>query len=258
MATATSSNNSALPVALTGFALAIVPEVDNAYYDCATYGFAGNELALLASLIDSSNWTTSNSLPNTSNCTSFNVVTGASNITVSITVDSNVSCNGLMNGGLIVVASGGTQPYRYTWTNGDTTSSISGLMAGAYSIVVIDGTGFRATQTAVITEPNALAATLSASDATTIGGTDGYIITAVTGGTPGYTYAWSNVATTDSIGGLSAGTYTVTITDANGCTIQDSAVFSDPAAIVLVMDSNNVSCFGAADGTAKVVATGGS
>lgn len=257
VATATSSNNSALPTALNGFAMAIVPEVDNAYYDCVTYGFAGSKLSLFASLIDSSNWVTSNSLPNTSNCTSFNVVTGTSSVVVSITVDSNVSCNGLMNGGLTAVVSGGVPPYSFAWSNGDSIASISGLAAGTYSVVVTDSLGFRANQTVGITEPTVIAVNLNVSDATTIGGADGYITAAVAGGTPGYTFAWSNMSMTDSIGGLSAGTYILTVTDANGCSLVDSATVSDPAAVVLAMDSSNVSCFGAADGTAKVTASGG-
>ncbi|MFT6166754.1 MAG: hypothetical protein ACJASF_001447 [Vicingaceae bacterium] len=137
-------------------------------------------------------------------------------------------------------------------------SSITGLGAGTYTVTATDSLGCTSTATGTITESAILTAALTAVDATTIGGTDGYITTTVSGGTAGYTYAWSNMAMTDSIGGLNAGTYTVTITDANGCTVVVSATVSDPAAIVLVMDSTNVSCFGAADGTAKVVATGGS
>ncbi len=255
---ATSSNNSALPTALIGFSIAIVPEVDNAYYDCATNGFSGSKTSLFAALTDSSNWTTSNTLPNTSNCSSFNVLSNPSSVVVSITVDSNVSCNGLTNGGATALASGGVSPYSYTWSNGDTVASSTNLSAGSYTVLVVDSLGFRASQTVVITEPSALTTTLTSIDATTIGGSDGSVKATVAGGTAPYVYAWNNMAMTDSIGGLSAGTYIVTVIDANGCSIVDSALVSDPAAIVLVLNSTNVSCFGAADGTAKVFATGGS
>ena len=141
---ATSSNNSALPTALIGFSIAIVPEVDNAYYDCATNGFSGSKTSLFAALTDSSNWTTSNTLPNTSNCSSFNVLSNPSSVVVSITVDSNVSCNGLTNGGATALAYGGVSPYSYTWSNGDTVASSTNLSAGSYTVLVVDSLGFRA------------------------------------------------------------------------------------------------------------------
>ncbi len=255
--TASNSNNSALPAVLSGFALAIVPEVDNAYYDCATNGFSGNKTTLLSLLLDSSKWTTSNSLPNTSNCTSFNVTTGSSSVVVSITIDSNVSCNGLMNGGATAIASGGITPYRYTWSTGDTTAIVTGLSAGTHSLVVLDSLGLQATQTVIITEPAALAATFIVTNATTIGGSNGSIATTVSGGTSPFSFVWSNGDTTAVNNNLAGGTYSVTIIDANGCSLVDSATVSDPAAVVLAMSSNNISCFGAADGTAKASATGG-
>ena len=109
-------------------------------------------------------------------------------------------------------------------------------------MLVVDSLGFRASQTVVITEPSALTTTLTSIDATIIGGSDGSVKATVAGGTAPYVYAWNNMAMTDSIGGLSAGTYIVTVTDANGCSIVDSALVSDPAAIVLVLNSTNVSC----------------
>lgn len=137
-------------------------------------------------------------------------------------------------------------------------SSITGVGAGNYVVTVTDSLGCTSTATATVTEPAVLTTNFVVVDATTVGGTDGSIAATTMGGTPNYTYAWSNNATGATNSNLSAGNYSVTITDANGCSIIDSAVVSDPAAILLVMDSSNVSCFGAADGTAKVIATGGS
>ena len=120
-----------------------------------------------------------------------------------------------------------------------------------------DSLGCTSTASGTITEPAVLTSSLVATDATTVGGTDGSVAVTVSGGTPVYSYLWSNGITAANNTGLSPGTYLLTITDANGCTLVDSATVSDPAVVVLVMDSSNVSCFGAADGTAKVTASGG-
>lgn len=100
--------------------------------------------------------------------------------------------------------------------------------------------------------------TLTITDATTIGGSDGSVSITGTGGTPAYSYIWNNGPTTATNSNITTRTYSVTITDTKGCLIVDSALVSDPAAVVLVLESSKVSCFAAADGTAKVIAPAGS
>ena len=131
-------------------------------------------------------------------------------------VDSNVTCNGFSNGGATASATGGTAPYNYLWSNAATTASITGVVAGTYTVTISDDNGCTSTSSLTITEPTALvASTIVDSNVTCNAGSDGGATASATGGTAPYTYAWSNATTTASITGLVAGTYTVTITDDN-------------------------------------------
>jgi large repetitive protein len=111
----------------------------------------------------------------------------------------------------------GTGPYTYSWSNGDTTQTVTGLAAGTYSCTVTDALGCSKSSVATLTVNSTLFATSSKINPTCGGGL-GSIKMLPYNGTPPYTYLWSNGATTDSIGGLAAGTYTCTITDSVGCT----------------------------------------
>ena len=144
----------------------------------------------------------------------------------------NVSCNSGSNGTASVSASGGTPGYTYLWNNGATTASITGLTAGNYSVTLTDAKGCNATQTFSITQPTALVATPSSTNVSCNSGSNGTASVSVSGGTPGYTYLWNNGATTASINGLTAGTYSVTITDNNGCTATQAFTITEPTALV--------------------------
>lgn len=135
----------------------------------------------------------------------------------------NVSCNGGANGTASVVASGGVQPYTYAWSNGATTAQITGLTAGTYSVTVTDAANCSASGTQRITEPSLINLGFSVTNESFPGANNGAVDLSVTGGTPAYSYLWSNGATTEDISGLAAGTYTVTVSDANNCTETGSA-----------------------------------
>ncbi len=148
----------------------------------------------------------------------------------SAVVDSNISCNGLSDGGASASASGGTAPYTYLWSNAATTASITGVVAGTYTVSITDANACSNSNTVVITEPGALNAISQLdSHVTCFGGSDGAISVITVGGTAPYTYIWSNGGTSASVGGLSAGTYTVTVTDANGCSDTDNRLITQPA-----------------------------
>ncbi|MCB9185744.1 MAG: hypothetical protein H6601_03275 [Flavobacteriales bacterium] len=128
-----------------------------------------------------------------------------------------VGCNGASSGSVSVAVQGGTSPYTYLWSNGATTSSVNGLAAGSYSVTVTDVNGCTKTCQTTVSQPNALSVDCSKVDGTCANNNQASVSVSASGGTAPYTYLWSNGATTASINGLAAGTYSVTVTDANGC-----------------------------------------
>jgi|GEM_PF-2088185 len=172
----------------------------------------------------------------------------------------NVSCNGFTDGAAFVTTTGGTGTFNYAWSTNptiDTLSTISGLAAGQYYVTITDSSSCAIIDTIDITEPDALVANTNATDQSCFNITDGTTTAAPTGGTAPYTYTWNNTGITDTLTGLTAATYFVTVTDANGCNVVDSAVVSAPPIITSTISSTPVSCQGGTDGTATVTAAGG-
>lgn len=184
-------------------------------------------------------------------------------IAITPSVDNNISCYGYSNGGLQVNVTGGFIPYTYLWITGAVSSSISGLTGGVwgttYAVVVTDNHGCDALAEVVITEPTALTATSSVmGNVTCNGSNNGNAEVTAGGGTPPYTYSWSNSKTTSSMSWLSAGNYNVTITDVHGCTATASLVITQPAVLTASITSySDVSCNGCSNGNATVTAGGG-
>ena len=159
--------------------------------------------------------------------------------------------------------------YTFSWTGPNsftaTTEDLSGLAAGTYSVTVTDANGCSTTTSITLTEPALLVA--SATSPTFVGGNniscnglaDGSIDLTVTGGNAAYTFSWTGpnsfTATTEDLSGLAAGTYSVTVTDANGCSTTTSITLTEPALLVASATSptfvggNNISCNGLADGS---------
>ncbi len=134
----------------------------------------------------------------------------------------NVACNGSSTGSIILTPSGGTPSYSYNWGGGITTKDRTLLTVGTYSVTVTDTNGCTAILSKTITQPAALSLSTVITHETCPNAADGAIAVAVTGGTSGYTYAWSGpssfTATSQNISGRKGGSYTVVVTDANGCT----------------------------------------
>src|SRR4029077_1335171 len=109
-------------------------------------------------------------------------------------------------------------PYHYLWSTGATTDSISGLTGGIYSVIVTDSGGCQKTVYLQIQSPPQIVFNQSVIGTGCGAGSTGSITTNVSGGKPPFSYLWSTGATTTSIPGLTAGTYTLTVTDSTGCT----------------------------------------
>ncbi|MBO9584289.1 MAG: T9SS type A sorting domain-containing protein [Flavobacterium sp.] len=171
----------------------------------------------------------------------------------------NVSCNGGSNGTATVVASGGTGGYTYLWApSGGTAATATGLIAGTYTVTVTDTNGCFITKTIIITEPSALSVTDSHTNVSCNGGSNGTANVVVSGGTGSYTYLWApSGGTAATATGLTAGTYTVTVTDQNLCSSTNTIIITEPAILSLTTSSVNVSCLNGNNGSATVNATGG-
>ncbi|MCB0430280.1 MAG: gliding motility-associated C-terminal domain-containing protein [Flavobacteriales bacterium] len=169
----------------------------------------------------------------------------------------DVSCNGGSNGSLNVTTTGGTSPYTYIWSNGKTTEDITGLTAGSYTLTVTDVNLCDETITLTVGEPTDISLTATGTAALCYGGATGSIDLTPSGGTPGYTYVWSNGRTTQDITGLTAGTYTVTVTDNNGCTDVISRTIGQATDISLSLTPTNTSCFSGTNGSLTLTRSGG-
>ena len=169
----------------------------------------------------------------------------------------NVSCNGGSDGSVDLTVTGGTAPYTYAWSNGATYEDLSGVSAGNYNVTVTDAHGCTTTANATVNEPAVLSASAIAGNVSCNGASNGYVDLTVTGGTPPYTYLWSNNASTEDMIDLSAGTYDVTVTDAHGCTATTYATLTEPTAISILTSSTVVSSNGGSDGSATAIASGG-
>ncbi len=168
----------------------------------------------------------------------------------------HVTCNGLANGSIDLTVTGGTPPYSYQWNHGPTSEDLTNLPAGTYTVTITDANGCTTTRSFVVTEPPALQVSASITPAQCSQPT-GAIDVTVSGGTPPYTYSWSNGATTEDLTNIFGGSYTLTITDANGCTVTKSYVVPEttrPQVTVTVVD---VSCAGANDGAIYLDVSGG-
>lgn len=167
-------------------------------------------------------------------------VIGSVPVTATSTI-TGTSCFGGSNGSAGVTASGGTAPYTYSWApSGGTAATATGLAAGTYSCTITDATGCTNITTVTVTEPTALAVAPSQTDVLCNGTASGSATVMVSGGTPGYTYAWApGNGTGPMASALVAGSYTCTITDANGCTTTQSFSITQPAQPLMTAAANN-------------------
>ena len=169
----------------------------------------------------------------------------------------NDPCDGAI-GQATANPSGGTPPYSYNWSNGETTQTVSGLTPGQYDVTVTDANMCTATASVTVSDFPALMISVNPSDNVCPGANDGSVsVTAVGGSTP-YTYMWNNGATTAMIDNLAAGSYDVTVSDANGCSQTGSTTIVEPAPISITFEVDASACEGSASGSAKANATGGS
>lgn len=159
---------------------------------------------------------------------------GTTTLSIAYMGNKNASCKDSCNGSAMVVALGGTPPYSYQWNdvNSQTSAIASGLCAGMYNVTVTDSLGDTSNAAFTINEPSALILTATANDASQ-DNCDGSSTASVSGGTSSYSYQWDDTLaqTTSTADSLCAGTYNVTVTDANGCIKTTSIIVNETTGI---------------------------
>lgn len=200
-----------------------------------------------------------------SSCTRTATVTVTINPAVTVSSTSaDVKCNGDASGYINITPGAGTPGYTFSWSNNKTTQNISGLSGGGYTVTITDSQGCTITTAATINEPaTKVEAKNPAGTPTGCGASSATGTVSVTGsgGTGTLTYLWNPGSYTGStVNNLGANTYTVTVTDANGCTATTSATVAPPAGgpVITATPINSPTCNGGTDGSAYTNATGGS
>lgn len=173
-----------------------------------------------------------------------------------------ILCNGDTTGAASVMVTGGTAPISFMWntTPAQTTMMASSLTAGTYTVMVVDSFGCMASDSVVMTQPDELTGdTDSTNTPLCAGDATGEIYISPLGGTAGYSYLWSTGDTTEDVTGLVAGDYSVTITDANGCTVLSPDItIGEPDSLTVALDAiTDASCPDAADGAISITTAGG-
>ncbi len=134
----------------------------------------------------------------------------------------SATCFGSSNGSVSLSVSGGTAPYSYSWSNGSSSQNLNGVGSGSYSIVVSDANGCSTNASANVSQPANISASASSTDASCNGANDGSVSLSVSGGTTPYSYSWSNGASSQNLSNVGGGSYSVVVTDANGCNANTS------------------------------------
>jgi len=169
----------------------------------------------------------------------------------------NPTCNGNADGEATATPSGGAMPFTYIWSSGSNSATATGLAAGTYTATVTDSSNCQVAKNITLSEPPLLS--VSVTEKTNVdcnGNASGSATVAAAGGTPDYTFDWSNGGTGATQSNLTAGTYNLTATDDNGCTTSMQVAITEPPAFNGSVSSTDETEVGAADGTASVIAAG--
>ncbi len=198
----------------------------------------------------------------TGGCVAIDSVTIANfpQVLDSVTSITNIDCFGNNTGSASDSVLSGSPPYTYLWNpGGQTTSTATGLSEGTYTLTITDSVGCTLIDSVIITSPLALSHTITpVTNVTCFGFGDGTATINVSGGTPIYTYSWSNSQTSQNAIGLDTGTYTIVVTDLHLCSFTDSVTITSPLPLTHSFSGiANVDCFGNPTGAATVNVSGG-
>ena len=166
-------------------------------------------------------------------------------------------CFAACNGTATAQVSGGTPPYNYLWSDGNSNSSHLALCSGNDVLIITDQNACIDSVPFILSQSVDIQLSYTSIDVSCYGGSDGLIDLSVNGGIAPYAYQWSNAASTQDVSQLSSGIYTVIVTDANLCTENIAITVNQAIAIVTVLTGSNPLCNGVCDGTSIAQVTGG-
>jgi gliding motility-associated-like protein len=190
-------------------------------------------------------------------------ITGPATPVSATTTQSNVTCFGGNDGSATVAPTGGTPPYTASWNTNPVQNNYTAtsLASGNYIVTVTDNNGCVTSQNITISQPLPLGFNSSnIQDVSCFGGNNGSISISVGGGVTPYNYNWNNNSfpSANSINGLTAGVYLLTVTDGNGCVANSQYTVTEPTALVAsVTNKSDISCHGLMDGSIQTNSVGG-
>jgi gliding motility-associated-like protein len=194
-------------------------------------------------------------------CTGFRTVTVTQPLAplTATFVKTDINCFGGSDGSITVTPAGGTSPYSYAWSSGQTTAAINNLTLGNYTFTITDSKGCTFSETVQIFQPLApLSLGFTIKNVSCFLGSDGEVAALVAGGTTPYNYNWNNgLYFTPTIANITAGNYAVVVTDVNGCTITDGVIVTQPTQVIVIDTITNVDCYGNATGVVDLTVSGG-
>ncbi|MFH6990397.1 choice-of-anchor L domain-containing protein, partial [Flavobacterium collinsii] len=255
--TATTTQTNVLCTSATTGSATVTPAGGTGAY---TYSWApSGGSAATASNLAAGTYTVTIKDANLCTITKTVTITEPANALTATTTQTNVACNAGTTGSATVTAAGGTGAYTYSWApSGGSAATASNLAAGTYTVTIKDANLCTITKTVTITEPTALTATTTQTNVACNAGTTGSATVTPAGGTGAYTYSWApSGGSAATASNLAAGTYTVTIKDANLCTITKTVTITEPTALTATTTQTNVACNAGATGSATVTAAGG-
>ncbi len=179
--------------------------------------------------------------------------------TLTAITNNNVTCFGAANGQMTANLAGGAAPISYSWNTVpiQNTAVATGVGPGTYTVTATDGNGCVVVANTVVTQPIALIVNTTPIATTCPGGNNGSVSSVVSGGTTPYNLSWSNGPTTGTISGLTAASYTLTVTDGNGCTATSTSIVTQPAPFVVNISPNDATCKSTCNGNAAATVSGG-
>lgn len=170
------------------------------------------------------------------------------------------TCFGFSDGSATIEPNGGQAPYTYQWdlnANSQITQTAIDLSSGSYFVTVTDDKGCQSIALVAVGQPTELLTTIDGTNLDCNNDASGTVSVSPSGGLPGYSFEWNNMSMDPDQTGLDAGVYSVTVSDINNCTAENSIEITEPDALEIISNTTDVGCFGEAEGNWAVIVSGG-